>query len=339
MIQNIEIIAELANAHEGSADRLFDLIRAAKSSGATAVKFQIFYADELIDKSAEKYPLFKGLEFSEVQWRKAFALSEAQGLRIYADVYGDQSVALVERLHGEVKLTGVKIPASDSLNIPLVKTVAERFNKILLSAGGNTDADLQVMIDAINKISAGKDIVLMQGFQAYPTSIADTNLHEISRLRQRFQLPVGVMEHLDGSIALAKTIPLAAVALGANHIEKHITLNRSAEGIDFYSSLDPDDFAGMVQQVNDLQLALGKPTDEKLWSDAEKHYRNTSRKKVIFKRDIPAGTEIDVDAFYYSRTDDAGASPNLNAVIGKRARTDIGRGTVLLEATMESLLS
>ena len=173
----------------------------------------------------------------------------------------------------------------------------------------------------------------MHGFQGYPTKLKDLNLNRISNLKSRYQLSVGVSDHIDGESSMAKTIPLIGIGLGARVVEKHITLDRSKKGLDYYSSLNPDEFKEMVYSIRQVEKSLGSSDFE--LNENEFQYRLNHKKNPIAKNNIKKGTKLDYPLFEFKRTK---SKKSLSYYEFKNKKTSkfIKKGTTLTSDLIEN---
>ena len=284
------VIAEAANSHEGSLETAKKLIRAAADAGADAVKFQKFVVEELLVSTHSDFHLFKSLQLKEEEWKELFDWGRELGIIVFADVFDIPSAEFMASL----SVPAYKIHSTDLSNPDLLKHVASKGKPIFLGVGAT-------YLDEIEKALAllHKDVVLVHGFQAFPTRIEETNFEFLKTLRERFQCLVGFMDHVDGSDELAKILPLVALGYGACVLEKHITLNRSEKGIDHESALNPDEFQKFVRLVRKVERAIG--TGENSFSENEEHYRLKTKKSIVARRDIKAGEVVKYDMLAFRR--------------------------------------
>lgn len=318
------IIAEIAQGYEGSA-KLVDLyVKAAAGAGADAVKFQIFFADELALPDYRYYELFKQLELPFEVWEEAVAQAHTLGIEFYADVFGLTSLAEMER----VGVDAYKIHATDIANRPLLEAVAALGKRVLVSVGGSEQAEVEKALD----ILSGCETALIYGFQAEPTPPEENNLRRLRTIKDIFKQPVGFQDHTAGDSTL-KTY-LAAVALGAEAdiIEKHLTLSRVAGLEDYISALTVEEFAAWVTLMRDSYKALGAAQ----WrlSAGELEYRRKVNRAVCAVRRIAAGETIGAADIMLRRTDQE-AIYDAAKVIGRPAGADIEANAPITEALLQ----
>jgi len=314
------IIAEIANAHQGSVDEALDLaLMSLNSTNIDGVKFQVYCAEELLTKSHARYQHFKNQSFSQDQWREVFRhFSGKDRSKIYCDVFGIASAKLAV----DNGVTKLKIHTSDISNAPLLDLINEcSIEHVLISSGGCTGFEIA---DAIKRLDKPKRLTLMHGFQSYPTNPEDINLRRIHELIHRFHngADVGYQDHSAGDSPEATLLPLLAISAGAVVIEKHITRDRSAKGTDYYSSFEIDELKDFCWEVDRVFSFMG--VDRYAFSDAEHHYRNTVKKQWVATKKLYAGNEIRPEDITLKRVAD-GKYHNLDYsdIIGKRAIQDI----------------
>ena len=293
--KGIFLIAEVANSHEGDISKAKKIIDAAASAKVDAIKFQKFKAQELLVRKHKQYDHFKKLEFSLSEWKSIILHSKRRDLKVFFDVFGTQSAKDVLKFG----IDGIKIHSSDLLNPNLLELLGSKKLPLLVSTAGSKANEIENSLKILNK--KPKEIVLLHGYQGYPTSLQESNLLRIKKLHEKFGLPVGLMDHIAGDSPMAFIIPLLGIALGAKVIEKHITLDRQAKGIDYYSSLNPDEFKKLVEIVKKSEKALG--SSNLILSNKEIVYRLKHKKSPISKRDIKKGELFQRKLFEYKRTE------------------------------------
>ena len=332
--KKVEIIAEIANAHQGDPENAYQLGLHGINSGADAIKFQIYFAEELLTKKHKRYNHFKKQSFSTNTWIKLISKLKKNKTKIYCDIFGEKAFKVASRLN----VDGYKLHSSDLNNIFLLKKLKKTNKKIFLSAGGSTINEIGY---AINTLSKKKKLpILLHGFQSYPTKVEDCELSRIQLYKDIFSnnCELGYQDHISADDPLNFVIPQIAINLGARYIEKHITLNRSKKGVDYYSSLEPNEFKKFIIQIRDANYKLIERKFNKYKykiknaignksfniKKAESEYRNQV-KKVWFSRNlIKKNSIVKKEDLIMKRP----AISNINAVfaeeiIGKRVLKNI----------------
>ena len=287
------VIAEMANAHEGSADTARAIVAAAAEAGADAIKFQKFTAGELLVPYHPRYEHFRKLEMADSVWSKLVSLARACGLYVIADVFGLESAQLMRRL----EVDGYKIHSSDTANLELISHVASFGNPVFLSCGGVRQLEIIEAVQAIRR-AGNEQIVLLHGFQNYPTRIEDTQLKRLFTLADQFGLPVGYADHVAADSEWAILLPVMAVAAGARVIEKHVTLDRSRKGIDYFSSAETQELARLVQLLREAGKSRGGTYE---FTEGELRYLEEVKKLMVASRDLPAGTVVEPSMLTFKR--------------------------------------
>ena len=267
-MNNTFIIAELSANHNGSKQVALESIRAAKQAGADAVKIQTYTADTLtLNCDAPDFRLGKGLWEGETfytlykkaytpwEWHEEiFRVAREEGLVCFSTPFDKTAVDLLEDLNNPI----YKIASFEITDIPLIKYIASKHKPIILSTGIAMEEDIQLALDTIRG-EGSNDITLLKCTSAYPAPIEEANLLTIPDMKNRFGVRVGLSDHTEGA-----AVPMAAVALGAEVVEKHFIINRSIGGPDSAFSMEAADFKDMVDNIRMVEKALGKvnyPTD------------------------------------------------------------------------------
>ncbi len=256
------IIAELSANHNGSKQTAIESIKAAKQAGADAIKIQTYTADTLtLNCDAPDFRLGKGLWEGETfyslyqkaytpwEWHEEiFRVAREEGLVCFSTPFDHTAVDLLESLNNPI----YKIASFEITDIPLIKYIASKHKPIFLSTGIAMEEDIQLALDTIRGEGCN-DITLLKCTSAYPAPIEDANLLTIPDMKQRFGVKVGLSDHTQGSV-----VPMAAVALGAEVVEKHFIIDRSIGGPDSAFSMEAHEFKSMVESIRQEEKALGE---------------------------------------------------------------------------------
>jgi len=295
----IEIIAEAAQGFLGAPrEKTALLARLAAAAKADAVKFQLVYADELCTPDYKHYKLFSDLEMPDTDWLALARQCAALGTGLYVDVFGERSLALAAKM----EVTGIKIHSTDMLNAPLLEAAARSaVKRVILSAGGCVRREIE---DAL-ALMKGKDVVLMHGFQGYPTAAGENQIARLAELRRAFpQARLGFGDHVPETDATRLWLAAVAVGAGAQVIEKHITISSVAKEEDHESALNPDEFAAFVANVRVAHQALGQvaAAPDFGMSEREQQYRKQMKKHLVARRDLAAGAVLSAQDIGMKRT-------------------------------------
>jgi len=295
----IEIIAEAAQGFLGAPrEKTALLARLAAAAKADAVKFQLVYADELCTPDYKHYALFRDLEMPDADWLALARQCAALGIGLYVDVFGERSLALA----GRMEVAGIKIHSTDMLNAPLLEAAAQSsVKRVILSAGGCLLREIQ---DAMSIMKA-KDIVLMHGFQGYPTATNENQIARLESLRRAFpHARLGFGDHVPETDATRLWLAAVAVGAGAQVIEKHLTISSVAKEEDHESALNPDEFAAFAANIRLAYQALGTaaPAPDFGMSEREQQYRKQMKKHLVARRDLAAGAVLAAQDIAMKRT-------------------------------------
>lgn len=262
------IIAEMSANHNQHKDVAINTIRAAKKAGADAIKIQTYTADTLtLNCNKPDFVLGKGLWEGETyyslyqkaytpwEWHEElFHVAKEEGLVCFSTPFDKTAVDFLENLDNPI----YKIASFEITDIPLIKYIAQKQKPIILSTGIAMEEDIELALNTIHSVG-NWDVTLLKCTSAYPAPIEDANLMTIPDMKERFRTKVGVSDHTEGSV-----VPMTAVTLGAEVVEKHFIIDRSIGGPDSAFSMNAEEFKAMVDNVRNVEKALGKvyyPTD------------------------------------------------------------------------------
>ncbi|GIW07600.1 MAG: pseudaminic acid synthase [Dehalococcoidia bacterium] len=326
----VYVVAELSANHQGSLERAAAIVRAAARAGADAIKLQTYTPDTLTiacDRPEFRiggtlwdgrtlYDLYHEA-FTPWEWHAELqAIALAEGLDFFSSPFDSSAVDLLEALD----VPAYKIASFELVDLPLIRRAARVGKPLVMSTGMAT---LEEIDDAVAAARGGgaAGIVLLHCNSGYPAAPSEMHLRTIPFLADRYGVPVGLSDH-----TRTPTAALAAVALGACVIEKHLTLSRADGGPDAAFSLEPDELAALVEAVRETEAALGSvrvgPTERERASRA-------LRRSLFVVEDVAPG-EVLTDRQVRSIRPGHGLPPkHLDEVLGRRAATAIPRGTPL----------
>lgn len=318
------VIAEAGVNHNGDMDLARRLIDAAAEAGADYVKFQTFNATHLVTRSAKKaeyqikatdgkqsqYEMLKALELNPEAHKMLMAHCAARSIRFFSTAFDPLSL---EFLHA-LKLGLYKVPSGEITNLPFLRNIGAQRCPVILSTGMTTMAEVEAAIGVLIDAGTSRDqITVLHCTTEYPTPMADVNLRAMLSIRDQLRVAVGYSDHTQGI-----EVPIAAVALGATVIEKHLTLDRSLPGPDHAASLEPDEFKAMVRAIRNIELALGDGIKQP--SASEKANLTIARKSIVAARAIQAGERFSEENIVVKRPG-SGISPmRWDEVVGSVAR-------------------
>lgn len=334
--QPVFIIAEAGVNHNGDVRLARQLIDAAAEAGADAVKFQTFTAERLVAPGAPKadyqrrttdgtesqLEMLRHLELSEETHRSLWAHCQQRHLLFMSTPFDEASADLLEALGMVV----FKIPSGEITNLPLLAHVARKGKPMIVSTGMSTLEEVLTALQTIRQEGA-RDIVLLHCVSEYPADPADANLLAMHTLRDSGQVPVGFSDHTPGI-----EVALAAVALGACVIEKHLTLDHNLPGPDHAASLQPQQFRALVRGIRVVESALGHGRKEP--SPRELKNAAVIRKSLVAARDIQQGTTLTQELIAIKRPG-TGLAPALRSqMVGRTVVRDVPAGTLLTWAML-----
>lgn len=292
--EKVFIIAELSANHSQSIDIAKQTIKMAKQAGADAIKIQTYTPDTMtIDCDNEYFQIKQGTiwdgitlyelyktAYTPYEWHKElFDYAHETGIMIFSTPFDKTAVDLLERLNTPV----YKIASFEINDIPLIEYAASKGKPMIISTGIATLADIEEAVNTCH--GAGNyDITLLKCTSAYPTPVREVNLKTMQNLAETFGVKVGLSDHTLGS-----AVSVAAVALGARVIERHVILDKAMGGPDAAFSLDKDEFAKLVEEIRTAEQALGTLTYE--LTDSQLKSKELSRSLFVVK-DIKAGDII-----------------------------------------------
>ena len=324
---NIEIIAELAQGFEGRPEQARLLMKAAAAAGADAAKFQLVYADELATPDYKYYDLFQSLEMGDDVWKSLADYAAELGIRLYLDIFGRQSMHLAV----QIRVPAVKLHSTDIANIGLLEEVASSsIPKVLFGVGGGFPDELERAVNILSE----KQLVVLLGFQGYPTPDEANQIVRVSLLAERFKslhpgVVMGFADHARTDSPLKYAIPATAIGAGARVLEKHLTLGQVMKLEDYESALNPDEFAEFCWVARDCALAYGETSDSANcgMSSAEEEYRKAIRRNVVVLHDLGAGVRLKPTDLVLKRSSAEGALTDLSLVYDKMLRSDLKKNT------------
>ena len=317
------IIAEAGVNHNGSLDLAKRLVDRAKECGADIVKFQTAKLGSLVTKFAPMAAYQKentGIEESQKNMLSRLLLSfeDFLGLSEYCRNVGIKFLSTpfdIDSIHFLNSLQDIwKIPSGEITNYPYLVEIAKTGKDIILSTGMSTLDEVDAALGVLKVNGAGK-ITLLHCTTDYPASPEDVNLRAMLTMKEHCGCPVGYSDHTQGI-----EVSVAAVALGAEVIEKHFTLDKTMEGPDHKASLEPNELRAMVKAVRNIERALGNGL--KVPSESEKMNIEVARKSIIAARDIRKG-EIFTEENLTTKRPGTGICPMMwNEILGTEARRD-----------------
>lgn len=317
------ITAEAGSNHDGKLEQAKQLIDVAVEAGADAVKFQTFTAEKIAARTKDNiaqidfggarslFELYQKTELPREWLRELCVYCRERSIIFLSTPFDEEAVDQLDELGVEA----FKIASFELVHLPLLRYVARKGKPIILSTGMANLGDIEDALQAIYE-EGNEQVILLHCAINYPAPFGSVNLAAMDTLRQAFQVPVGYSDH-----TLGLTVPIAAVARGANVIEKHFTVDKTLPGPDHSFALNPDELKAMVQSIREAEAAIGTPLKQAAADEVE--HLKRGRRSVFARVDIPAGTTITEKMVAILRPG-IGLKPKyLEVIVGRKARRDI----------------
>ncbi len=274
------------------------------------------------------YDLFKSLEMQLSEWSKICSMIRENDKLVYFDVFGKKSLDVAMELGAD----GVKLSTTEFYNASLFSDALSSFDRVFLSVGGIPVPDIDSKLADLSDKDKQK-VLLMYGFQSEPTPLDQNNLNKIRLLRKRYPgFRIGFMDHSDGGSKDSIYLPLVALGVGLDAIEKHITLDHNLEIEDYVSGLTPTMFSNFTSTVRRFETVFG-PNSLDL-SQLEEEYRKKATKSVVALRDIGKGEILTEDSVSLKRSSIGivdGSVLDIDYVLGKTLNQDILENHQIME--------
>jgi N,N'-diacetyllegionaminate synthase len=325
--KKVHIIAEAGINHNGDLSQAKKLVGIAAEAGADSVKFQTFKTEQVISIYAPKaayqkdttgtgesqFEMAKKLELSDESFCELVEYCQEKSIQFISSPFDLGSIDFLDRL----KMPIFKIPSGEITNMPYLKRVATTKKPVILSTGMSTLGEVE---DAMNVLMGNgcerNNIILLHCNSEYPTPMGDVNLKSMLTLKASFPgVSIGYSDHTIGI-----EIPIAAVALGAEVIEKHFTCDKTMTGPDHRASLDPDELKAMVSAIRNIEAALG--TGIKQPSISETKNINIARKSIVATQAISRGEVFTSENLGVKRPGNGISPMQWNDVLGKTSSRD-----------------
>lgn len=326
-MNQVFIIAEAGVNHNGDLHLARQLIDAAQAARADAVKFQLFHTEDLVTITAPKaayqtadlsdpssqYDMLKRLELSHQDCLALKKYCDQREIRFLATPFDTRSVDFLEPL-----VDRYKVASGDCSNLPLLHHIAQKQKPVILSTGMCTLNEVRSAVEVLE----GCPITLLHCTTSYPCPPEAVNLRAMTTLAREFGLPIGYSDHTEGI-----AVSIAATALGATVIEKHLTLDRNLPGPDHKASLEPTELKRMIQEIRRTEVALGNGVKSPQPSELE--IQKQARRSLVFARNLKAGYILQEQDIATKRPGTGIPPSEIEKVIGKKLRTAVSRDTLL----------
>jgi pseudaminic acid synthase len=333
------IIAEISANHNGKIENAFDIIEMAKRSGADAVKMQTYTPDTItLNSKKPDFMINEGLwagnslydlyakAYTPWEWHaELFEHANKQELTIFSTPFDFTAIELLEKLNAPA----YKIASFECIDLPLIRAAASTGKPLIISTGMANESEINDAVETALKFGSG-ELALLHCVSGYPAPAQEYNLLTLKDMREKFGVTVGLSDH-----TLSNTTAVAAVALGATLIEKHVTLDRSGGGPDDSFSLEENDLDDLCSVTKTAWEALGKVNYER--TEAEKG-NVKFRRSLYFVRDLKQGDIITQDCVRSVRPGFGLAPKHLDSIIGAKLKSDVLANTPVKTEVVESIL-
>lgn len=323
------IIAEIGSVHDGSLGNARKLIDIVGLSGADAAKFQTHIASTETIRYAPmpsyfvgepRYEYFNRTSFTVEQWHSIKKTCQKNNVEFISSPFSVEAVALLD----EVKVDKYKIPSGEVTNTILLEEVAKTGKEVILSSGMSSWKELD---DAVDILSRYHDkITILQCTSEYPCSYEKVGLNILQKLKDRYSYPVGLSDH-----TLTSYASLAAVALGAEIIERHITFSRLMYGSDARHSMEPGEFAELVKGIRAIEIMKKNPVDKNKAVASLHEMKAVFEKSIVSLVDISKGSVIGSEMLGLKKPGTGLPATRLKDIIGMKTSTFIAKDTLIRE--------
>ena len=324
MSKHVYIIAEAGVNHNGRLDLALQLCDAAKEAGVDAIKFQTWKTELIISKNTEMADYQKknlGNDDSQYDMLKKLELSYDNFCLIkdYCDNIGIQFISTADETESldflcELGMPFIKLGSGEITNIPYLRYCAKKNMPLIISTGMCNLSDVATAFDVLTEAGA-KDITILHCTTNYPCPMDEVNLRAMQTMKDAFKCKVGYSDHTMGI-----EVPIAAVAMGAEIIEKHFTLDQNMEGPDHKASLNPEELKSMVSAIRHIEQALGDGIKQP--NESEKKISKVVLKRIVASRPIKKGEILSEDNMTVKRSDNGIKASYWDVVAGRVAQQD-----------------
>jgi len=291
-MKKIYIIAEIGVNHNGDINLAKKMIDKAVESGVDAVKFQTFKAENLVtydakqaeyqiknlNKQTSQYEMLKKLELTYEEFKELKIYCDNKNIDFLSSPFDLESINFLNKLN----MKYYKIPSGEIENVPYLRKISSVAENIILSTGMSTLEDIEFALKILSEKVHKDNITVLHCNTNYPTKIEEVNLLAMNTIKEKFKVKVGYSDHTEGI-----EVSIAAVALGAEIIEKHVTLDKNMSGPDHKASIEFKELKNMVKYIRNIEIALGSKCKEPTKSELKNIM--ASRKSIVSKKNILKG--------------------------------------------------
>lgn len=324
-MNKVYIIAEAGVNHNGDKHLALRLCEAAKEAGVDAVKFQTWKTEKIVSRNAalaeyqKKNITDQGVSQYDMLKQLELSYDEFVEIRDYCNQIGIQFLSTPDTEEDmdfllDLGIPFLKIGSGEVTNIPFLRAIGRKRQKVILSTGMSTLSDVEMAYNTLLE-SGASEVALLHCTTNYPCSYDEVNLQAMQTLKSAFKCQVGYSDHTMGI-----EVPIAAAAMGAEIIEKHFTLDKNMEGPDHKASLDPVELKQMVASIRNIEKAMGDGI--KRPNASEQKNAEVVLKRIIAKKPIQKGEILGADNLALLRSSEGLPAKFWDLVVGKPAKKD-----------------
>jgi len=337
------LIAEMAWSHDGSVEKASSIIQGTAKAKADAISIHLtsltdymvpHYGSGKGRVSAGKedqniYRYLEAINLTSEDWTKLIPMAKGLGLDVCVMCNDWRSLEFVQGFDPEMYV----ISAASFAEEDFVRAMSKTHKPLLLRIGGASLGEIEKVIFWARE-EGNQEMILLFGFQNYPTRIEDTHLTFLRTLKETFGFQVGLADHLDAEDPVAFILPLLAIPFGATAIEKHVTHDRRLKGEDFESALNPEELQRFVSYVRQVEVAIGSSHTQEIYSTMDA-YRQISRKRIVAACELEEGEVIYREKITFKRSDVGMTPDEIKYVLGRRVKTKLAANDpITLEAVI-----
>ena len=325
------VIAEIGANHNRDLGVARELIDVAAAAGADAVKFQTYSGSRIYSKKTPAFAYLAPITdkspaelLEEIslprEWQPLLAEhARERGVHFFSSPFDHEAVRELDELDVPV----LKIASFEIVDLPLIRVAAATGRPLLISTGMTVLGEIEDALRAAAE-AGGTAVGLMQCTSVYPAPVERINLRAMETMRAAFGVPVGLSDHSTGI-----AVPVAAAALGAAFLEKHVTLDRTMTGPDHPFAIEPAELEAMVRGIREAEAALGDGRKDGPSPEESEEMYTLGRRSLIAARELPAGTVLEPEMITVKRPGFGIRPKDLDLVIGRTLRVDVEEDEIL----------
>lgn len=335
---SVFIIAEAGVNHNGDLNLAYKMVDKAKEAGVDCIKFQTFKTEKIISKNTEmadyqkentnnnesQYEMVKKLELSYEDFRKIKNYCEQKEIIFLSTPDEKESL---DFLVDELKVSTIKVGSGEITNYLYLKEIAKKNKEIILSTGMSTLGEVEKALEIIREYN-NKKVILLHCTTNYPCPMEEVNLKAMLTLKEAFKTEIGYSDH-----TLGTEVAIAAVVMGAKVIEKHFTLDKNMEGPDHKASLDPKELKIMVEQIRNIEKALGDGIKKP--NKSEEKIKKVVRRRILISKELKKGHVLTEDDLILKRSNSGIEADFIDLVLNKKLKIDMKEDSSLTWEDME----